>query len=302
MITTLLIGEEDAEKRIDKLLSIKFPEYSRNYFQYLIEGGFVSSLGTILKKKDTLKIGQSLHIQFQNLPEPTTAPEDIPLSILYEDDEILAIDKPSGLVVHPGVGNPSGTVVNALMQYLKSLPETDDPLRPGIVHRLDKETSGILIAAKTRRAHIKLVDLFKARKMTKEYLAICERAPKKLYIEAPIGRNLKRRKEMAIVENGREAVTQFEILTEGKKGALVLAKPMTGRTHQIRVHLKHLNTPILGDTLYGFAQKKASRIMLHSYKLSFIHPFSGQNLSLTAPIPSDFKEILEKLSLLPENP
>lgn len=289
-----LITQEETDLRLDKILIAHFPERSRNYFQYLIDEGKVLINGLIPKKKDKLRRGDRVLVTFISSPDPHVTAENIPLDILYEDDYIIAINKPRGMVVHPGSGNPSHTVVNALLYHTRSLPESSSPLRPGIVHRLDKETSGVLIAAKTEIAHAKLVDLFKGRKMEKEYLAVCENTPKEGVVSLPIGRHPVKRKEMTIRDDGKEALTEITVLKKTGKCSLVLAKPKTGRTHQIRVHLKALKAPVVGDKIYGNAQKSAPQMLLHAHKLKFIHPFFHTPLHLEAPIPQEFLFSLEK--------
>ncbi len=288
------IEREETLLRLDKVLALRFPEHSRNYFQYLIDSGNVLINGTSLKKKDKTRLGDSVTVKLIASPDPGVTPENIFLDILYEDDYIIAINKPRGMVVHPGAGNPSKTLVNALLYHTKSLPEASSPLRPGIVHRLDKETSGVIIAAKTELAHARLVDLFKTRKIEKQYLAICENTPKEGVVSLPIGRHPVKRKEMTIREDGKEAITEISILDKTGKYSLVLLKPKTGRTHQLRIHLKALKCPIVGDKIYGGSRKDAPFMLLHAYKLNFIHPFFGTPMHLEAPIPKEFLFSLEK--------
>ncbi len=282
------IEPEEASQRLDKLLTARFPEHSRNYFQYLIDSGSVLINNARPKKKDLAKPGDKVSVTFAPSPDPGVTPQNIHLDILYEDDYIIAINKPRGMVVHPGAGNPSNTLVNGLLYHTKSLPEASSPLRPGIVHRLDKETSGVIIAAKTEAAHAKLTHLFKSRNMEKEYLAICENTPKEGLLSLPIGRHPVKRKEMTVREGGKEAITEVIVLDKNEKQSLVLLKPKTGRTHQLRVHLKALKAPIVGDIIYGNKNKSAPAMLLHAYKLNFIHPFSGAPIRLEAPIPKEF--------------
>lgn len=281
-------------KRIDKLLAQEFSDHSRSYFQALIEAGAVTCNGKGIKKRDIPPLGAEIQIFFAKTPEIQLEPEEIPLDILYEDEELICINKPAGMVVHPAPGHPSGTFVNALLHHCKNLPENE--LRPGIVHRLDKETSGVLLAAKTTRAHQKLIETFSNRQMKKEYLAIVVGRVEDQSFEAPIGRHPKKRKEMAIIEEGRYALTHFKTLETKGEFSLIQALPVTGRTHQIRVHLKALHAPVLGDTVYG-SEKLARKLnikrhLLHAHKLSFDHPFTGKSLTLEAPLPADFLHIL----------
>jgi 23S rRNA pseudouridine1911/1915/1917 synthase len=290
----LIVTDEMIEQRLDRLLSMQFPTYSRTYFQYLIEEGFVLVNGLPIKKKDKPKAGDEIEICFQLTPEINLEPENIPLDILYEDDHLLAIHKPAGMVTHPAPGHYTGTFVHGLLYHCKSLPQADT-LRPGIVHRLDKDTSGILLAAKTSEAHQKLVEMFCERKLEKTYLAICIGTPGSGRIEAPIKRHPTRRKEMAVDPTGKPATSICKVLAFDGKLSLVEVQLITGRTHQIRVHLKHKGAPILGDPVYGAPawnkKYEASRQMLHAHRLKFKHPITGVLIDLQAPLPDDFKKI-----------
>ncbi len=290
----LFVSTEEEETRLDKLLAIRFPHYSRTYFQYLIDNGCVLLNGIPVKKRTIPEEGDEIEICFQATPEASLTPEHIPLEILYEDEHLLAIDKPAGMVVHPAPGHWSGTFVNALLAHCQEIAPGTDPLRPGIVHRLDKETTGVLIAAKTAQAHQKLIELFSSRQMDKLYLAICQGRPANGIVNVPIGRHPVQRKEMAPLPDGREAITEIQTAAFNDEISLVLAKPRTGRTHQIRVHLKYLGCPVLGDPLYG-KRDSCERLLLHAYRLSFDHPITGSPLRLIAPIPPDMKFWIQKL-------
>ncbi len=282
----LFITEEEEGTRIDKLLAARFPHHSRTYFQYLIENGFVMINGEPIKKRSIPEEGDEIEVLFQLTPEVSLAPENIPLEILYEDAHILAVNKAAGMVVHPATGHWSGTFVNALLGHCKEI-ESDDPLRPGIVHRLDKDTSGVLIAAKTSAAHSALIRQFSAREMEKQYLAVCVGKPRNGILSAPIGRHPVHRKEMTVLADGKEAISEICVVAHNDKHSLVLIKPKTGRTHQIRVHLKHLGTPVVGDEVYGSSHPNVNRHLLHAYRLNFKHPISGAPVQLTAPLPED---------------
>jgi len=290
----LFITAEEEGIRIDRLLADRFPNHSRTYFQHLLDIGCVLLNGEPVKKRVMPEEGDEIEICFQATPEASLEPENIPLEILYEDEYILAVNKPAGLVVHPAPGHWTGTFVNALLYHCKDIAPGTDPLRPGIVHRLDKDTTGVLLAAKTRQAHQKLIELFSTRKMDKLYLAICHGRPCNTIINAPIGRHPVHRKEMTALPDGREAITEIQIAACNDKASLVLAKPRTGRTHQIRVHLKHMGCPIIGDALYGKGDQH-HRQLLHAYRLTFEHPITGSILRLVAPIPEDMKLWLQKL-------
>ncbi len=277
--------------RLDKLLCTHFPDHSRTYFQYLIEQGCVLVSGAPMKKRESPKEGDEIEVCFLLTPEISLEAQDIPLDVIYEDEHLIAVNKPASMVVHPAPGHPKDTFVNALLYHCKNLEGTD-PLRPGIVHRLDKDTSGILIAAKNAQAHAKLVALFATRQIEKYYLAICVGVPKEGLIDAPIKRHPTHRKVMAVnLEEGKEAKSICKVLQKNENLSLVEVQILTGRTHQIRVHMKHLNTPILGDPVYGSvsANKKYSppRQLLHAHRLKFTHPMTGAQLDLTAPLPND---------------
>jgi 23S rRNA pseudouridine1911/1915/1917 synthase len=211
----------------------------------------------------------------------------------------LAINKPAGMVVHPAPGHRSGTFVNALLAYCKQISSLD-PLRPGIVHRLDKDTSGVLLAAKTTEAHQKMIEQFSQRKMDKLYLAICVGRPKNGCLSAPIGRHPVYRKEMTVLPDGKEAITEIHTAAFNDKFSLTILKPKTGRTHQLRVHLKHLGTPVLGDAVYGSKQInqnwEVARQLLHAYRLTFTHPITKATIQLTAPLPEDIKYWMQQLA------
>ncbi len=297
---SLSIQPEEAGQRIDKLLASHYPLFSRTYFQRLIEEGFVLLNGSPVKKRVTPEAEDEIEVCFQLTPESSLTPEAIPLDILYEDEHLIAVNKAAGMVVHPAPGHPCGTFVNALLSHCQNLAPSDDPLRPGIVHRLDKETSGVLLAAKTPLAHQRLVQAFATRQIEKTYLAICLGRPPNITLEASIGRHPIHRKEMTVLtEGGKEAISEIRVLAFNESISLALIRPRTGRTHQIRVHLKHLGTPVLGDAIYGRRkcneEKKATRQLLHAYRLQFIHPITSTPLSLIAPLPSDLKEWIARL-------
>jgi 23S rRNA pseudouridine1911/1915/1917 synthase len=294
----IFITDEEAGERLDKILAHRFREvYSRTYFQSLIEGERILVNGSPVKKRMKPEAGDEVEVEFLITPELKLKPEAIPLSILYEDEALIVINKPAGLVVHPAVGNWTGTLVNALLYHCQNhFPREceEGSLRPGIVHRLDKETSGVLVAAKTPFVQQKLIALFASRAVFKEYVAICLGNPGSAHIKAPIGRHLIQRKKMAVLERGgKEALTHCQTIAFDGTLSLVKVVLTTGRTHQIRVHMQHLGTPILGDALYGHAgankKYKASRQLLHSWHLQFCHPLTGDNMLFEAPIPDDMK-------------
>lgn len=296
----IYITQEDTLDRLDKLLTSRYPDFSRTYFQNLIDKGSVLLNGERIKKRIIPKYGDEVQIFFEHPSEIKLEPEDIPLEILFEDEHILVVNKQADFVVHPGAGNPNHTFVNALLHHCKNLPALDDSIRPGIVHRLDKDTTGVLIAAKTKLAHTRLMQTFANRRnITKLYLAICVGNPKEQTVSLSIGRDKVNRKEMTtLLEGGKEAITHVKTLAYDDSLSFVLLRPVTGRTHQLRVHLKSLSTPILGDQVYG--SKKANdkyqiqRQLLHAYKLSLPHPIHKTPMEFVANLPLDFKERLEK--------
>ncbi|MBI3900920.1 MAG: RluA family pseudouridine synthase [Chlamydiia bacterium] len=295
----LFVTQEEEEMRIDKLLACRYPEYSRTYFQDLIEQGCVLLNGEPVKKRVEPEEGDEIEVHFQAVAGPSLQPEPIPLEILYEDEHLLAVNKPAGMVVHPAPGHWSGTFVNALLAHCEGNIPGNDPIRPGIVHRLDRETSGVLLAAKTLSAHQKLIEQFANRNIEKLYLAVACGRPANGRISAPIGRHPTHRKEMAVISDGREAITEIQLAAFNEKLSLLLVRPQTGRTHQIRVHLKHIGSPVLGDPIYGsdrFNQLfDPPRHLLHAYRLIFDHPITGISMKLSAPVPEDFAYWIKRL-------
>jgi 23S rRNA pseudouridine1911/1915/1917 synthase len=298
----IIITSEEAGERLDKVLAARYREVrSRTYFQHLIEQQAVLLNGKPVKKRIRPAEGDEVEICFALTPELDLTPENIPLDILYEDDDILVVNKPAGLVVHPASGNWTGTFVNALLHHCQNLP-LSDPLsvRPGIVHRLDKDTSGLLLAAKNPLAQQRLIDMFAQRKVHKEYLAICVGNPGAATIDAPIGRHPVHRKKMTVRDEGRQARSRCTTLAFDGKLSLVNIHLETGRTHQIRVHMLHHGTPVLGDSLYGNAAANrrfgADRQMLHARLLRFSHPLSHLLLEFKAPLPADFEHYAKVLS------
>lgn len=279
--------------RIDKYLAAFFaPHFSRTYFSYLIEEGLVLLNGAPVKKRMLVQTGDTVEIAFAETPESELIPEAIPLNVLYEDSDIIVINKAAGMVVHPAPGNWSGTLVNALLHHVKTLKPEAGSLRPGIVHRLDKDTTGVLIAAKHPEAQRRLIQAFSGREVKKEYLAITTQKPAEGRLETRIGRDPKNRQQMAVLpEGGKEAISHVKVLAASGPlfGVEVLLE--TGRTHQIRVHLKHLKAPILGDPIYGSpSQNKkfgAERPYLHAWRLHLKHPMTQKPMIFEAPIPQD---------------
>ena len=283
--------------RLDAHLAAIHPAISRSRWKQLIEAGHVALNGVPVRKPNTpLAAGDELRCA---LPEPAPAglvAADIPLAILYEDADLIALNKPAGLVVHPAPGHAADTLVNALLHHCADLQGIGGELRPGIVHRLDKDTSGVLVVAKNEAAVANLVAQFSAHTVEKEYLALVWGAPKPAAgeIRLPIGRHPVHRKKMAVVGKGRAAVTRYETLAATPLAALLRVRIETGRTHQIRVHLAHLGHPVAGDAVYGRARRglpeglELPRQMLHARRLKIAHPRDGRPLEFSAPPPPDF--------------
>lgn len=300
-VITVQANETDKGKRIDKFISEVIDEATRSYIQKIIDSGLVEIQNKkVTKNGNKLKGNEVITIK---LPEPENldlVPEDIPLDIVYEDKDIVVINKGPDMVVHPAYGNYSGTLVNALLHHIKDLSTINGVIRPGIVHRLDKDTSGIIVVAKNNPSHLALAEMFKEKTLEKTYVCIVKGILKEKEgrIETLIGRDSRDRKKMAVVrENGRIAISNYKVLDESKNHSLVEVKIETGRTHQIRVHMKSLNHPILGDATYGSLSDKAKRQMLHAYSLKFNHPIDNHEMKIMAPLPEDFKAAANSVGL-----
>ena len=296
------IGVSGNHGRLDAYLAAELPALSRSRIQALIREQHILLNGKPAKPRDPVKSGDSVSLALPEAVPDIAAPQEIPLDILFEDEHILVLHKEHGIVVHPAPGNPDGTLVNALLHHCKGqLSGIGGVERPGIVHRLDKDTSGCLVVAKTDTAHQSLTTQFSERStMEKLYLAVTHGIPKpgKGTIFTHIGRHPVNRQKMAVVNppGGKTAITDYETLATdpATKTALILCHLHTGRTHQIRVHMLHLGTPILGDPIYGKKHELPTpRLMLHAWQLTFNHPVSGKKLHFTAPPPEDFRSWLE---------
>jgi len=297
---TSFILEEPTTRRLDTLLHERFPDCSRTYFQFLIEQGHVLVNNKPCKKRHQLAVNDEVFIHFLLTKEISVEPEEISLDILFEDEDIIAVNKPAGMVVHPAPGHWTGTFVHALLFHCKTLPREGDTLRPGIVHRLDKDTSGILLAAKNSYTHQALVNAFSHREIHKTYHAVCHGTPTVQTIQAPIGRHPRKRQEMCISqENGKLAITQILSVCSHKDYSWLTLSLITGRTHQIRVHLRHIGHPILGDPIYGkkTPQESQWRQLLHAYSITLPHPRTREPLTIIAPIPDDMQRFQNSVTL-----
>ena len=304
---TFTVEQSRPRERLDSFLRERFPSVSRGTIQRLIEEGCIRVNGRQIKPTHTPRAGEIVSVIWPE-PKPAEAqPEKIPLNILFEDKDLLVLNKPPGIVVHPAAGNETGTLVNALLHHCRGqLSGIGGVARPGIVHRLDKDTSGCLVVAKNDEAHIKLAEQFAGRDVLKLYDALlCGELPRDHgEIRAPIARHRTERKRMAIVQGGREAWTSYEVVERLSGATLVRAQLHTGRTHQIRVHFHHLGFPLVGDEVYGKKQNvrfreaiglKAPRQMLHAHTLAFTHPRRGKLAKFEAPWPEDFAAVVEAL-------
>jgi 23S rRNA pseudouridine1911/1915/1917 synthase len=296
---TLELTADRSGERLDTFVARRCPELSRSHARRLIDEGLVTVDGRQGKPSERVTAGLNVSV---TIPPPEAielAPEDIPLTIIYQDGDIIVLDKPAGLTVHPAPGHPSGTLVNALLAACPDLRGIAGTLRPGIVHRLDKDTSGLMVVAKNDRAQRALQRQLKDRDVHKTYLALVHGVPKPRegLIEAPIGRHPKNRKKMAVVAGGREAITKYRVREElaGGRYSLLEVEPVTGRTHQIRVHMAALGHPIAGDATYGKRSDIIARQALHASKLAFAMPLGGRTVEFESPLPSDMHTALERL-------
>lgn len=294
----IIAEKDDVDKRIDSFLASEL-DYTRSYLKKLILDGLVKVNGSSIKPNYKLKEGDSVDVNIPEAEEIDLSPENIPLDIIYEDDDIIVINKPQGMVVHPAPGNYSGTLVNALLYHCKNLSGINGELRPGIVHRLDKDTSGVMVVAKNDKAHLDLSNQIKERTILKKYIAIVEGVIKddEGSIEAPIGRDHVERKKMAVTEDGRYALTLYKVLERYKNNSLIEATIKTGRTHQIRVHMSYIGHPIVGDEVYGYKKQRFNLLgqALHSKLLGLVHPSKKIYMEFEAPIPEYFERLINIL-------
>jgi 23S rRNA pseudouridine1911/1915/1917 synthase len=311
------VSHEQSGQRLDLLLSRVIADFSRSRFKKLIDEDLVLVNGVPARPSYVTRAGDLI---VAKVPEPGPAevlkPEPMSLDILFEDEDLLIVNKAPGLVVHPGAGHVEGTLVHGLLAHSPRLALQGSPLRPGIVHRLDKNTSGALVIAKSERAYLNLVRQFRERGVRKEYLALVYGSPSKSEgeISSLLGRHPTDRKKIAVLKNrGREALSRWRVENDWGEAALLKVQTETGRTHQIRVHLSHIGHPVVGDETYGGGRRRAKSVksatardlllgaqrqMLHAIRLEFTHPVSGEAVLANAPLPEDFRELIEKLDSL----
>lgn len=296
----VIVNENDKGKRLDIYIAENFNELSRTMIKKLIESNNILVNDKSEKVSYKVQANNNISIDVPEAKETELKAQEIPLDIIYEDSDIIVVNKPKGMVVHPANGNPDGTLVNAILSICKnSLSGIGGELRPGIVHRLDKDTSGLIIVAKNDKAHINMSEQIKERNVKKTYIALVRgNVPEEeATINMPIGRSTKDRKKMAVTKNGKQAITHFKVLKRYSKYTLLEIKIETGRTHQIRVHMAEIGYPVVGDAVYSNGKNEfgIEGQMLHAYKLEFMHPITNKHMELTAPLPQYFEEILKKL-------
>ncbi|HXG42294.1 MAG TPA: RluA family pseudouridine synthase [Dehalococcoidia bacterium] len=294
-MTTLELTADQGGERLDVFLARRIDRLSRSQAQRLIQRGLVTVEGEEARAARIVRRGERVTVHFPP-PEPTSLePEPTPLVVLYEDEEVAVVDKPPGMPVHPGPGHSRGTLANALLARFPELAQVGEAFRPGIVHRLDKDTSGLMVVAKTPRAHRQLVEQMKARQVHKVYLALVHGLPQpeQGIIEAPIGRHPRHRQRMAVVAGGHEALTRYRVVEALGRCSLLEVEPVTGRTHQIRVHMAAIGHPVVGDRVYGRPSPLLGRQFLHAHRLAFALPGSGRTVEFLSPLPDDLRQCLE---------
>ena len=301
----LNVDEHVSKQRLDLFVLEHVTGLSRTQVQTLIREGQITVDGKIEKTGFKFKGGETVNVTIPTIEETTLEPEDIDLEIIYEDDDLAVINKPAGMVVHPGIGHDTGTLVNAILGRYPELAEMFDDLdtenRLGIVHRLDKGTSGLIVVARNKASLLHLMNQFQERTVEKQYLALLENAPKSPVgrVEAPIARDPRQRKRMWVDRDGKPAITEFTIIDDHYQGgrAMVKLNLLTGRTHQIRVHMAFIGCPVVGDSIYGRRKQrlKLKRQFLHAAELAFDHPTTGERLAFSSPLPDNLQNILDKL-------
>lgn len=294
---TLDLTVDRPSERLDVFLARRVEGLSRSHARRLIDGGLVTVDGRRERPSHHLAAGARVVATLPPAEEAKPAPERIPLTVIYQDEDVIVVDKPAGLTVHPAPGHPSGTLVNALLAIAPELAEARETMRPGIVHRLDKDTSGLLVVARSERARASLVNQLKGREVHKTYLALVQGVPQPAQgtIEAAIGRHPRNRKKMAVVAGGREAETKYRVRETLDRFALLEVEPVTGRTHQVRVHLAAIGHPVVGDGVYGRRSPLVGRQFLHAWRLAFELPSSGRLVDFESPLPADLRAALKEI-------
>jgi len=289
---------DEGDARLDKYVCARHPELSRTQVQKLIAAGNITVNGKPAKPGLRLNIGDKIELNIPPTPPQELKPEAIPLKIIYEDEDLLAVDKPAGLTVHPAPGHPAHTLINAILAHFPHLADIGDSLRPGVVHRLDKDTSGVMLVAKNSAAQTDLAKQFKSHSVTKAYLALVKGKlePENGIIEADIGRDPRNRKKMAVVAEGREARTDYRVIKYIGRYTLLEVMTETGRTHQIRVHLAAIGFPVVGDKIYGVKAPFLTRQFLHACRLGFKLPSTGEYVEFKSELPPDLQKALEDIS------
>ena len=285
-------------ERLDRFLADRCADLSRTRIKRLIADGEVTVEGATSNAGFRLKSGQSVTIRAPDPAPSHVLPQNIPIDVVYEDDHMLVVDKPAGMPVHPGIGHPDSTLLNAVLGISPEVASVGGTLRPGLVHRLDKDTSGLMAIAKTDGAHRALSEQLKNRTVDKGYLALVVGTlePVEAIIEAPVGRDPNDRKKMAIIEDGREASTRYHTIARLRGCTYVDVRPKTGRTHQIRVHFASIGHPVFGDATYGVPDPRLARQFLHAASLEFEHPATGKRVGFESPLPDDLQLVLDDLS------
>ena len=285
-------------ERLDRYVCDRLAELSRARIQRLITEGYITVNDQVAKPGLKLNAGDRLRVVLPTAPPSKLLPEAMPLDIIYEDDDLLVIDKPAGLTVHPAPGHPSHTLVNAILSRFPHLAALSDSLRPGIVHRLDRDTSGVMVVAKSSLAQTKLTEQFKARSVAKAYLVLVKGrlTPENGIIEAPIGRDPRNRKLMAVVARGRQARTEYRVIKYIGDYSLLEVMPETGRTHQIRVHFSAIGYPVVGDKVYGVKSPYLSRQFVHASRLGFKLPSTGEYMEFKSELPPDLAQALKDIA------
>ena len=296
----LVITEEMASKRLDKVLSEALEDFSRNYLQILIDEKLITVNGKVAKASFKCKCGDVVEIELKETEEIEAVPQNLNLDVVYEDSDVIVVNKPKGMVVHPGPGNPDGTLVNGLLHHCTDLSGINGVLRPGIVHRIDKDTTGLIVACKNDKAHESLADQLMLKTASRKYLALVHGVMPHEFgtIDAPIGRDEKDRQKMAVTaKNSKNAVTHFKVVERFQDATLMECSLETGRTHQIRVHMQYIGYPIVGDPKYSLRKTRndTQGQMLHAFELTFVHPSTKKAMTFHAPLPEYFEQILMEL-------